>query len=100
MRTESPYRGQGSEPPSEIVVTTGPDVPGFRVVKIIAVVNGVAMRPTGAALAVARAARDAAAARLLEEARGLRANAIIGMAYDSNPEEICAYGTAVRIAPA
>ena len=99
MVSESPYRAPVAEPPSQIVVTTGPDVPGFRVLKVMAVVHGVAMRPSGAALTAARAARDAAAARLLEEARGLGANAIIGMAYDSTAEEVCAYGTAVRIGP-
>jgi len=35
--------------------------------------------------------------RLLEEARGLGANAVVGMRYDSTAEEVCAYGTAVRI---
>ena len=46
----------------------------------------------------ARSARDTASTRLLEEARGLGANAIIGMRYDSTADEVCAYGTAVRIA--
>lgn len=40
---------------------------------------------------------DTAAMRLLEEACGLGANAIIGMRCDSTAEEECAYGTAVRI---
>ena len=100
MHSQSPYRGAGAAPPGPIVVTTGPDVPGFRVMKVIAVVQGVAMKRSGANLEAARAAREAAAARLLEEAQGLGANAIIGMAYDSNTEEVCAYGTAVEIAPA
>jgi uncharacterized protein YbjQ (UPF0145 family) len=100
MAKESPYRAVDPDAPSPIVVTTGPDVPGFRVLKVIAVVHGVAMRPMRAPLAVTRAARDAAAARLLDEARGLGANAIVGMRYDSSTEEICAYGTAVRIGPA
>jgi uncharacterized protein YbjQ (UPF0145 family) len=45
----------------------------------------------------ARVTRDTAATRLLDEARGLGANAIIGMRYDSTADEVCAYGTAVRI---
>ena len=97
MVSESPYRGAAPAPSTQIVVTTGPDVPGFRITHVLAVVHGVAMRPTGAAHAVARATRETAAVRLLEEARGLGANAIIGMAYDSTTEEVCAYGTAVRI---
>ena len=96
MVSESPYRSAGPGVPSPIVVTTGHDVPGFRITQVLAVVHGVAMRPVGG-YAAARAARDAAAVRLLEEARGLGANAIIGMQYDSNDSEVCAYGTAVRI---
>jgi uncharacterized protein YbjQ (UPF0145 family) len=96
MANESPYRGAVT-PPVEIVVTTGPAVPGFRITQVLAVVHGVAMRPAGASNALARATRDTAAVRLLEEARGLGANAIIGMRYDSTVEEVCAYGTAVRI---
>jgi uncharacterized protein YbjQ (UPF0145 family) len=97
---ETPYRGPSNAPPSpsQIVVTTGPDIPGFRITKVLAVVQGVAMRPPGADNASARATRDTAALRLLEEARGLGANAIIAMRYDSTTEEVCAYGTAVRIA--
>jgi uncharacterized protein YbjQ (UPF0145 family) len=108
MTTQSPYRGAVPAPSAQIVVTTGPDVPGFRITEVLAVVHGVAMRPseTGDASASrmsvlqgTRATRDAAASRLLDEARGLGANAIIGMRYDSSGDEICAYGTAVRIAP-
>ncbi len=97
MANESPYRGLSPAPSAQIVVTTGPDVPGFRIVQVLAVVHGVAIRPAGASNAVVRATRDTAAQRLLEEARGLGANAIIGMRYDSTAEEVCAYGTAVRI---
>ncbi len=107
MTTQSPYRGVALGPSAQIVVTTGPDVPGFRITEVLAVVHGVAMRPSQAGIVASRtsvlqgsrATRDAAASRLLDEARGLGANAIIGMRYDSSGDEICAYGTAVRIAP-
>ncbi len=98
MTSESPYRGSAPGAPSPIVVTTGPDVPGFRITHILAVVNGVALRSRDGGYAAARTAREAAAARLLEEARGLGANAIISMRFDSTGDEVCAYGTAVAIA--
>ena len=106
MTTDSPYRGSAPAPAVQVVVTTGPDVPGFRITQVLAVIHGVAMRPAGSTDAAtrvsvlqgARSARDTASTRLLEEARGLGANAIIGMRYDSTADEVCAYGTAVRIA--
>ncbi len=99
MSIESPYRGSAPAPSRQIVVTTGPDVPGFRITHIFAVVNGVALRTKEVGgYAAARAAREAAVARLLEEARGLGANAIVSMRFDSTTDEVCAYGTAVAIA--
>jgi uncharacterized protein YbjQ (UPF0145 family) len=98
MTSESPYRGPAPATSRQIVVTTGHDVPGFRITHVLAVVTGLALRTkeTGG-YAAARAAREAAVGRLLEEARGLGANAIIGMRFDSTGDEVCAYGTAVAI---
>jgi uncharacterized protein YbjQ (UPF0145 family) len=98
MTSESPYRGSAPAPSRQIVVTTGQDVPGFRITHVLAVVTGLALRTkeTGG-YAAARSVREAAVGRLLEEARGLGANAIIGMRFDSTGDEVCAYGTAVAI---
>ena len=84
-----------------IVVTTGSDIPGQRVVAILGVVRGIGLRPaagnTEGRLAAAVAARKAAEEHLIDEARSLGAEAVICMRYDSNDGEVVAYGTAVRL---
>jgi len=84
-----------------IVVTTGYDIPGTRVVAILGVVRGVALRRSSSRgaepLEASIAARQAAENRLIDEARALHAAAVIGMRYDSNEVEVVAYGTAVRV---
>jgi uncharacterized protein YbjQ (UPF0145 family) len=86
-----------------IVVTTGAEIPGQEVVAILGVVRGVAVRRSRSEvedpLAAAIAARQAAETHLMEEARALRAEAVICMRYDSNETEVVAYGTAVRLRP-
>jgi uncharacterized protein YbjQ (UPF0145 family) len=96
--SQSPYRS-GETPPPPIVVTTGEEIPGASIVAILGVVRGVALRrnPMQQDLESAIAARQAAEQRLVEEAKGLRAEAVIGMRYDSNDREVVAYGTAVRL---
>lgn len=100
MSQRNPYRS-GEAPPAPIVVTTGEEIPGAFVVAILGVVRGVALRRSpvleGTELESAIAARQAAETRLVEEAKGLRAEAVIGMRYDSNDREVVAYGTAVRL---
>ena len=49
MTTDSPYRGSAPAPSVQVVVTTGPDVPGFRITQVLAVIHGVALRPAGGA---------------------------------------------------
>ena len=83
-----------------IVVTTGADIPGQRVVAILGVVRGVALRRSATGsdpLEASIAARQAAETRLIDEARALHAEAVICMRYDSNEVEVVAYGTAVRV---
>jgi uncharacterized protein YbjQ (UPF0145 family) len=93
-----PYRdAEPTSPP--VVVTTGSDVPGRRVVEILGVVRGIALRRTASenALGASIATREAAEHRLIDEAKALRAEAVICMRYDSNESEVVAYGTAVRL---
>lgn len=82
-----------------IVITTGTEIPGCRIVKILGVTRGIALRRPPAdgeqPLLPALAVRRDAELRLIDEARVLGAHAVIGMRYDSNDVEVVAYGTAV-----
>jgi uncharacterized protein YbjQ (UPF0145 family) len=82
-----------------IVVTTGSDVPGCRVVQIHGVVRGITLRTaqSNRSLEHATEERKAAEHRLIEQAKLLGAEAVIGMRYDSSTNEVVAYGTAVRL---
>lgn len=97
----TPYRTSELSPPVPVVVTTGSDIPDRRVVAILGVVRGVALRrPVGSGdnpLEPSIGARQAAEQRLIDEARLFRADAVICMRYDSNEVEVVAYGTAVRL---
>lgn len=100
-RMGSPYRSAEAHVPAQVVVTTGEDIPGCRVTQLLGVVRGIALRrplgedetPLGPFIAV----RQAAEYRMIEEAKLLHADAVIGMRYDSNETEVVAYGTAVRV---
>lgn len=98
--SQTPYRS-AEPPPAPIVVTTGTEIPSASVVAILGVVRGVALRrpasPHRTTLDEAIAVRRAAEERLIEEAKALRAEAVIGMRYDSSDTEVVAYGTAVRL---
>jgi uncharacterized protein YbjQ (UPF0145 family) len=97
----TPYRNAELEPPPPVVVTTGSEIPGRRIGEILGVVRGIALRrprsPKEHPLEPFMAVRQAAELRLIEEAKLLRAEAVIGMRYDSNDAEVVAYGTAVRL---
>jgi uncharacterized protein YbjQ (UPF0145 family) len=99
----APYRTGEPRESRPVVVTTstGADLPGYRVVQVLGVVRGVAVRreaaPGETAIDQAIAVRRGAELRLVEEARRLGADAVIAMRYDSNDTEIVAYGTAVRL---
>jgi uncharacterized protein YbjQ (UPF0145 family) len=115
----SPYR-VGTERTEQIIVTTGNEVVGYRVSAYLAIVRGIVVRSTGFAKSfvgafrslaagnvkeyteVCEAARHEAYVQMLDHARELGANAIIGMRYDATEfgqgtTEVLAYGTAVRI---
>jgi len=105
-----------------MLVTTTNDLPGYRVVKHFGVVRGLTVRSRsvigniGGAIqslfggnitvytTLAETARQEAYDLLIQHARELGANAIIGMRYDANEimdgiTEVLAYGTAVEVQP-
>lgn len=102
-----------------IVVTTN-DLPGYRVVRHLGVVRGLTVRSRsvvgniGAAIQIffggnisvytklAEQTRQESFDLLIEHARAMGANAILGMRYDANEiaaavTEVLAYGTAVVV---
>ena len=105
-----------------LIVTTN-DVPGQRVVKTLGVVRGITVRSrnalsdvvggvqsmlggrVGAYVKLAEASRAEAYEELVEHARAMGANGVIGMRYEANEimecvTEVLAYGTAVVLEPA
>jgi uncharacterized protein YbjQ (UPF0145 family) len=117
--TENPYR-VGTEVNRGIAVTTGNDVAGHEIVRYLGVVRGIVVRSASLGqsfmgafkqlaggniseyIEVCEAARHDAYQLMLEHARELGANAIIGMRYDATEfmqgaTEVLAYGTAVQI---
>lgn len=117
----SAYR-VGAERTERIIVTTGNEVSGYRIVAYLGIVRGVVVRAVsiGAGLVgafkqlsggnikeyadVCEAARHDAYLQMLSHAEQLGAHAIIGMRYDATEfgqgtTEVLAYGTAVRLEP-
>ena len=105
-----------------LIVTTGNEVAGRRIVRYLGVVRGIVVRSPGwarsftgsfAALGggnvrefeeVAEEARAEAYGRMLDHAKEKDADAIIGMRYDATDfsqgiTEVLAYGTAVHLDP-
>lgn len=103
-------------------VTTGLDVPGFRVVRNLGVVRGIVVRSRsvfgtiGASLQtivggditlftdLCEKTRQDAWVRMAQHAEALGANAVIAFRYDANDlmqgvTEVLAYGTAVYVEP-
>lgn len=116
-----PYRA-GFERIEEVIVTTGNEVAGHRIVGYLAIVRGIVVRSAGfgksfigsfRALAagnvkefseVCEAARHEAFAQMMAHAKEIGADAIIGMRYDATEfmqgtTEVLAYGTAVKLLP-
>jgi uncharacterized protein YbjQ (UPF0145 family) len=114
-----PYRA-GYEKTEKLIVTTGNDVDGHRIVGYLAIVRGIVVRSAGFGKSVIGAFRSLAAgnvkefSELCEQARHeafqqmiahaeeLGADAVIGMRYDATEfgngtTEVLAYGTAVRL---
>jgi uncharacterized protein YbjQ (UPF0145 family) len=117
--SDTAYRGGGAGQ-TNILVTTGNDIAGFRIVAYLGIVRGIVVRATsiGAGIVgafrqlgggnikeyvdVCEAARQDAYLIMLQHAEALGAHAIIGMRYDATEfvqgaTEVLAYGTAVRI---
>lgn len=104
----------------EKLITTAFDIPGYRIVESHGLARGIIVRSRsivgsiGAALqtivggditlytSLCEQARKDALSRMLEDAKKLGANAVIGMRYDANDAasgvtEVLAYGTAVTV---
>jgi uncharacterized protein YbjQ (UPF0145 family) len=115
-----PYR-TGIEETREIVVTTGNDVAGHRIVRYLGIVRGIVVRSpsfgksflgTFKSLAggnirefteVCESARHEAYTQMIGHATTLGADAIVGMRYDATEfmagvTEVLVYGTAVKLA--
>lgn len=116
-----PYR-RGYERIEQIIVTTGNEVAGYEIVTYLAIVRGIVVRATsfgktfmGAFKSLAGGnireftevcehARHDAYAQMMDHAREVGADAIIGMRYDATEfmqgsTEVLAYGTAVKLLP-
>lgn len=108
---------------SDIIVTTGFAVEGYRIVRHLGVVRGLTVRSTNifqvifsalrsifggrikAMIRLCDNSRQEAFDQMVQHAREVGANAIIAMKYDSEGvsggwAEILAYGTAVVVEPA
>ena len=104
-----------------LIVTTN-DIPGHRVVRTLGLVRGITVRSrnvisdaiggiqsmiggrVGAYVKLAETSRAEAYDELVEHARAMGANAVIGMRYEANEimegvTEVRAYGTAVVTEP-
>ncbi|QDU74336.1 hypothetical protein Pan97_13430 [Bremerella volcania] len=105
-----------------MIVTTGNDVEGQRIVEYLGLVRGIVVRSTSIArgfiggiraigggnipeyAAVCEEARQHAYDLMLEHARQVGADALIGVRYDATEfmpgsTEVLAYGTAVKLQP-
>ena len=117
---EAVYRGPVPGTTGAIVVTTGNDVAGYRIVEYLGVTRGIVVRSTSIGqgivgafkqlgggniqeyVDVCEAARQDAYLLMLQHAHKIGAHAVIGMRYDATEfvqgaTEVLAYGTAVRL---
>lgn len=117
----SPYR-IGAERIEQMIVTTGNDIAGHTILAYVAIVRGIVVRSASLRqgfigafkslaggniqeyIEVCELARHDAYQQMLEHAKAVGADAIVGMRYDATEfaqgaTEVLAYGTAVRIAP-
>jgi uncharacterized protein YbjQ (UPF0145 family) len=109
---------------SEIIVVTTPDLPGYEIVKILGPVHGITVRTRGvggkiiasiegvfggevtAYTSECEKARQESLRRLIENARKMGANAVIGTDFETSDilqgtaTVFAAYGTAVIVKPA
>jgi uncharacterized protein YbjQ (UPF0145 family) len=110
-------------PSQGMMILTSNYAPGYKVDKVLGMVYGITVRSRGLGgniiaglrtigggeineyTEMAHQARQQALDRLAEHARGMGANAVIGVMFDSNEigqtmAEIIAFGTAVVVSPA
>jgi uncharacterized protein YbjQ (UPF0145 family) len=103
-----------------MIVTTGNDVPGYKISEVLGIVRGIVVRSPGikqgilgglksiiggnieAYADVCEEARKDAYKRMVRHAKEIDADAIIAMRYDATEfaqatTEVLAYGTAVRL---
>lgn len=106
-----------------VIVTTMNDLPGYRIDEVIGEVFGLTVRSRNLGSQIGAGfksivggelkgmtkmlaeGRNHARERLIEEAEGAGADAIIAFRFDTSElgstwTEICAYGTAVKVTPA
>jgi uncharacterized protein YbjQ (UPF0145 family) len=105
----------------EMLTTTTFDLPGFRIVKCLGLVRGITVRTRSLPLTIigglrtffggrigvfarlCESAREESFQLMLQHAKDLGANAVIGVRYDTGPmvgaAEVLCYGTAVLIEP-
>ncbi|HYA22450.1 MAG TPA: heavy metal-binding domain-containing protein [Thermoproteota archaeon] len=106
--------------PTQILCTTAFSISGCRIVKELGIVRGLTVRTRGiggrfqagvsaivggkvdAYIDMCEQARSEALHHMIEHARGMGANAVIGMRYDTTEiaegmDEVLAYGTAVVV---
>jgi len=104
----------------DFIIVTMNDIPGYRVDEVMGEVFGLTVRSRNVASVIGSGlrsvfggelkgmttmlsdSRQEAIGRLVEEATGKGANAVIAMRFDASElgstwTEICAYGTAVRV---
>ncbi|GHF29361.1 MULTISPECIES: YbjQ family protein [Streptomyces] len=114
--------GGGQQEQSDVLVVTTNDVPGYRVERVIGEVFGLTVRSRNVGSQIGAGlksliggelkgltktlveTRNQAMERLVEQARARGANAILAFRFDVTEAadlgtEVCAYGTAVVIAP-
>jgi len=110
----------GAERTARVIVTTGNEIAGHRILEYLGVVRGIVVRSPNIGQSfvgafkqivggnisqyaeVCESARHEAYAQMLQHAEGMGAHAIIAMRYDATEflqgaTEVLAYGTAVRI---
>jgi uncharacterized protein YbjQ (UPF0145 family) len=121
---EGNVSGLPSHPqPTQIPCTTAFTISGFRILKELGIVRGLTVRTRGiggrflagvstivggkvdAYIEMCEQARSEALQHMINHARAMGANAVIGMRYDTTEvgegmDEVLAYGTAVVVEPA
>ena len=118
--SDSTYRSAVPGSTGGMIVTTGNDVAGHRVVEYLGITRGIVVRSTSIGqgivgafkqlgggniqeyVDVCEAARQEAYLLMLQHAHKIGAHAVIGMRYDATEfvagaTEVLAYGTAVRL---